>query len=97
LDDADQFVEGGGVVDEDGFAVDEAGLGGGLEGGRGDFDAPETLLEAFKSIYLNTVAIGEQIHLQLTPLSDLQMQILSLLGFSLDIYSRLTANSQKPP
>ena len=57
----------------------------------------ETLLEAFKSIYLNTVTIGEQIHLHITPLSDLQLKILSLLGFSPDIYSRLTANSQKPP
>lgn len=57
----------------------------------------ETLLEAFKSIYLNAVTIGEQIHLHITPLSDLQMQILSLLGFSPDIYSRLAANSQKPP
>ena len=57
----------------------------------------ETLLEAFKSIYLNTVTIGEQIHLHITPLSDLQLKILSLLGFSPDIYSRLAANSQKPP
>jgi transposase len=57
----------------------------------------ETLLEAFKSIYLNTVTIGGQIHLHITPLSDLQLKILSLLGFSPDIYSRLTANSQKPP
>jgi len=47
----------------------------------------ETLLEAFKSIYLNTVTIGEQIHLHITPLSDLQLKILSLLGFSPDIYS----------
>ena len=57
----------------------------------------ETLLEAFKSIYLNTVTIGEQIHLHITPLSDLQLKILSLLGFSPDIYSRLADNSQKPP
>ena len=57
----------------------------------------ETLLEAFKSIYLNTVTIREQIHLHITPLSDLQLKILSLLGFSPDIYSRLAANSQKPP
>ena len=57
----------------------------------------ETLLEAFKSIYLNTVTIGKQIHLHITPLSDLQLKILSLLGFSPDIYSRLADNSQKPP
>ena len=57
----------------------------------------ETLLEAFKSIYLTTVTIGEQIHLHATPLSDLQQKILSLLGFSPDIYTRLAANSPKPP
>ncbi len=57
----------------------------------------ETLLEAFKSIYLTTVTIGEQIHLHVTPLSDLQQKILSLLGFSPDIYTRLAANSPKPP
>ena len=28
----------GGMVDEDGFAVEEAGFPGGLEGVRGDFD-----------------------------------------------------------
>jgi len=57
----------------------------------------ETLLEAFKSIYLKHHTIGEQIHLHITPLSDLQLKILSLLDFSPDIYSRLAANSQKPP
>ena len=57
----------------------------------------ETLLETFKSIYLTTVTIGEQIHLHVTPLSDLQLKILSLLGFSSDIYSRLAADSSKPP
>ena len=57
----------------------------------------ETLLETFKSIYLTTVTIGKQIHLHVTPLSDLQLKILSLLGFSSDIYSRLAADSQKPP
>jgi len=57
----------------------------------------ETLLEGFKYIYLTTVTIGEQIHLHVTPLSDLQQKILSLLGFSPDIYSRLAADSPKPP
>jgi len=57
----------------------------------------ETLLEAFKSIYLNTVTIGEQIHLHITPLSGLQLKILSLLGFSSEIYTRLAADSPKPP
>jgi transposase len=57
----------------------------------------ETLLEAFKNIYLNTVTIGEQIFLHITPLSDLQRKILSLLGLSPDIYSQLAADSPKPP
>lgn len=57
----------------------------------------ETLLEAFKSIYLNTVTIGDQIHLHITPLSSLQQKILSLVGFSPDIYIRLATDSPKPP
>jgi len=32
-----------------------------------------------------------------TPLSDLQQKILNLLGFSPDIYTRLAADSLKPP
>jgi len=57
----------------------------------------ETLLEAFKHIYLNTVTIGEQVLLHITPLSDLQRKILSLLSLSPDIYSQLAAKSPKPP
>jgi transposase len=57
----------------------------------------ETLLEAFKNIYLNTVTIGEQILLHITPLSELQKKILSLLGLSPDIYSQLATDSPKPP
>ena len=52
----------------------------------------ETLLAAFKNIYLNIVTIGEQILLHITPLSDLQRKILSLLGLSPDIYSQLAAD-----
>lgn len=57
----------------------------------------ETLLEAFKNIYLNTVTIGQQTHLHITPLSDLQRNILSLLGFSPEIFTQLTVDSPKPP
>jgi transposase len=57
----------------------------------------ETLLEAFKPIYLTTVTIGEQIHLHVTPLSDLQQKIMRLWGFSPDIYTRLAVDSRKPP
>lgn len=56
----------------------------------------ETLLEAFKSIHLTSVVIGPQTHLHVTPLSDLQQKILSLLGLSPDIYTRL-AHSLNPP
>jgi transposase len=57
----------------------------------------ETLLEAFKNIYLNTVSIGEQILLHITPLSELQRKILGLLRLSPEIYSQLAADSPKPP
>jgi transposase len=57
----------------------------------------ETLLEAFKNIYLNTVTIGEQIFLHITPLSELQAKILGLLGLSPDIYAQLAPDSPKPP
>jgi transposase len=57
----------------------------------------ETLLEAFKPIYLTAVTIGEQIHLHVTPLSDLQQKIMRLWGFSPDIYTRLAVDSRKPP
>lgn len=57
----------------------------------------ETLLAAFKNIYLNTVTIGEQVLLHITPLSDLQRKILALLGLSPNIYSQLAADSQIPP
>jgi transposase len=57
----------------------------------------ETLLEAFKNIYLSTVTIEEQILLHITPLSELQRKILCLLGLSPNIYSQLAADSLKPP
>jgi transposase len=57
----------------------------------------ETLLEAFKNIYLSTVTIEEQILLHITPLSELQRKILCLLGLSPYIYSQLAADSPKPP
>jgi transposase len=56
----------------------------------------ETLLAAFKLIYLTTVMIGDQIYLHVTPLSDLQQKILNLLGFSSDIYTRLATVFPKP-
>jgi len=57
----------------------------------------ETLLLAFKNINLTIVAIGPQVHRHLPSLSDLQQRILTLLGFSTDIYTNLTGNSSIPP
>ena len=49
----------------------------------------EALLTAFKGIYLSTFTIGDQLHRHVTPLSALHEKILSLMNFSVDIYSRL--------
>jgi len=42
----------------------------------------EAMLQAFKGIHLSLVSIGEQVLYHVTPLSELQMKILSLLDFS---------------
>jgi transposase len=57
----------------------------------------ETLLAAFKEINLTVVTFGQQLHRHLTPLSDLQHRILTLLGFSVDIYSNLSGDFFIPP
>ena len=57
----------------------------------------EALLAAFKEINLTVVTIGEQVHRHLSPLSDLQHRILTLLGFSVDIYTNLAGNFSIPP
>jgi transposase len=57
----------------------------------------EALLAAFKEINLTVVTIGEQVHRHLSPLSDLQHRILTLLGFSADIYTNLAGNFSIPP
>lgn len=53
----------------------------------------EALLGAFSDIYLNTVKIGTQVQYHLTPLSELQLVILQLLGFSPNIYQCLAFDS----
>jgi transposase len=50
----------------------------------------EAMLRAFKGIYLSAVTLGEQVLYHVSPLSDVQAKILSLLDFSVDIYSQLT-------
>ena len=57
----------------------------------------EMLLTAFKHINLSVVTIGPQVHRHLPPLSDLQQRILTLLGFSADIYTNLAGNFSIPP
>ena len=57
----------------------------------------EALLKAFQQIHLSVVTIGQQTHRHVTPLSQLQQQILCLLDFSPARYDRLGAESPKPP
>jgi transposase len=57
----------------------------------------EALLGAFQGIHLSLVTLGHQLHPYLTPLSALQQRILSLLGFSSDLYDQLCTEFPKPP
>jgi transposase len=57
----------------------------------------ERILEAFKDLTLTSIHEPQRSLRHLTPLSDLQQRILSLLDFSLDIYTRLCADSSIPP
>ena len=56
----------------------------------------EAMLRAFKGIDLSFVTIGGQSYCHLSPLSDLQQKILTLLDLSAGIYTRL-ADSVNPP
>jgi transposase len=57
----------------------------------------EALLEAFRNITLSCVTLNHQRFRHLSPLSDLQNKILTLLGLSSAIYDHLTQDSLKPP
>jgi transposase len=57
----------------------------------------ERILEAFKDLTLTLIHEPHRSLRHLTPLSDLQQRILSLLDYPPDIYTRLCANSSKPP
>jgi transposase len=57
----------------------------------------ELCLEAFDNITLSTVTIGDQVHRHLTPLSDLQIRILSLLHLSRNPYFALISCLSNPP
>jgi transposase len=55
----------------------------------------ERLLEAFQGITLTRIEEPDHIRYHLTPLSQLQQRILSLLNFSADIYAWLGADSRQ--
>jgi len=57
-----------------------------------DNPTTERLLKQFDKIFLTTVHLPGQVIRHVTPLNELQIRILELLGFSLDIYSCLTEN-----
>jgi transposase len=57
----------------------------------------ERLLEAFQGLTLTIIREGRRRRRHLTPLSRLHQRILALLDFSGDIYTRLCADSCKPP
>ena len=58
----------------------------------------ERLLEAFEGITLTVVVKGfQQTDRHITTLSPLQQRILEILGFSLDLYTRLCTVSSEPP
>ena len=57
----------------------------------------ERLLEAFDQVILTVAHIGNRIlHLTITPLSNLQQDILFLLNCPDDLYSRLIIQSRFP-
>ncbi len=58
-----------------------------------DSPTTERILKAFSNITLSVVNIQGQIVRHITPLSDLQKNILNLLGLSIDIYRVLENNS----
>ena len=61
-----------------------------------DRPTAEIMLAAFKGIYLSVVTLGEQVLYHVTPLSEVQVKILSLLDFPVDIYAQLISGFPKP-
>jgi transposase len=56
----------------------------------------ETVLRTFKNIYLTTVQIAGQVHQQITPLNDVQRQVLALCDLPSNLYDSLLPNLQNP-
>ena len=61
-----------------------------------DHPTAEAMLQAFKGVYLSVVTLGEQVLYHVTPLSDIQGKIISLLDFPINIYAQLANNFPKP-
>ena len=57
----------------------------------------ESLLRAFKGVALSFVTLAGQTYRHVTPLSELQRKILTLLEFPVTIYTELAVNSANPP
>ena len=57
-----------------------------------DRPTAEAILQAFKGIYLSVVTLDEQVLYHVTPLSNIQGKILSLLGFPTYVYAQLADN-----
>ncbi|MDX9991051.1 MAG: hypothetical protein RBS68_03275 [Anaerolineales bacterium] len=56
----------------------------------------ETILRVFKNIYLTTIQVAGQTHQQITPLNDVQRQILALCDLPANLYDMLLPNLQNP-
>ena len=56
----------------------------------------EAMLQAFKDIFLNFVIVGDQTYRIISPLSQLQQQILNLLDLPASIYDNLSVDSANP-
>jgi transposase len=56
----------------------------------------ETLLRAFKNIYLTTIQVAGQTHQKITPLNDGQRQILELCELPANLYDLLLPNLSNP-
>jgi transposase len=54
----------------------------------------ETILRVFRNIYLTTIQIAGQTHQHITPLNDLQKQILALCELPANLYDMLLPNLQ---
>jgi len=61
-----------------------------------DRPTAEAMLQAFKGIYLSVITLGDQVLYHVSPLSEVQTKILSLLDFSADIFTQLAVGFPKP-